>query len=674
MQATTLLLIISSAILALLLVLFQYYRKTKKKGKLTLILSFLRFLGLFGLFILLINPKFTKNEYTLEKTNLVVLTDNSSSMEETKNEVASFLSKIEGNADISKRFDLEKYTFGTSLEELDSLSFDEKNTNISKALASLSDVYSNSNTAIVMLTDGNQTVGEDYGYFGGQLKFPVYAIAVGDTTQYEDVRIGQVNSNKYAFLKNKFPLEAYVSYTGNDDIVAKVSVTVNEKNVYRENVKLSKENNSRAINTLINANSVGIKSIKVSVSTLSKERNTLNNQKNVVVEVIDEKTNIAIISSIVHPDIGALKKAIESNEQRTVSILRPTVNLKNLEEVDVFILYQPNASFKSVYTYLQQKKASVFTITGEVVNSNFLNRIQHTYKINGSYPIQETFPILNPSFSKFDISDFSIDGFPPLSNKAAASKYGNGEALLTMMVMEVTMDSPLLFAVEGENGKELVLLGENIWKWRMQSYRNDRSFENFDGFMGKLMRYLSANKSKDRLNIEYKSIYQGSNDAKITATYFDETFVFDSNAVLTVELNTTKNSGSTQFPMLLKNNFYEADFSDLPPGTYSFKVRIKDDNRTKSGSFTILDFDVERQFLSTDYKKLGQLAEVTQGGLYFQNNADSLLQDLLENNRFVPTQKSTKNIVSLIDFRLLLAIIIAALTAEWFIRKYNGLT
>jgi hypothetical protein len=208
----------------------------------------------------------------------------------------------------------------------------------------------------------------------------------------------------------------------------------------------------------------------------------------------------------------------------------------------------------------------------------------------------------------------------------------------------------------------------------MQSYRNDRSFENFDSFMGKLMRYLSANKGNERLSLEYKSIYQGSNDAKLTATYFDETFVFDSNSVLTVELNNTKNGGSTQFPMLLKNNFYEADFSDLPPGTYSFKVRVKDDNRTKSGSFTILDFDVERQFLSTDYKKLGQLAEVTQGGLYFQNNADSLLQDLLENNRFVPTQKSTKNIVSLIDFRLLLAIIIAALTAEWFIRKYNGLT
>ncbi len=674
MQATTLLLIISSAIVALLLVLFQYYHKTKKKGKLTLILSFLRFLGLFGLFILLINPKFAKNEYTIEKTNLVVLTDNSSSMEGTRNEVSSFLSKIKGNADIPKRFNLEKYTFGTSLKEMDSLSFDEKNTNISKALSALKDVYPNSNTAVILLTDGNQTIGEGYGYYGNQLKFPVYAIAVGDTTQYEDVRIGQVNSNKYAFLKNKFPLEAYVSYTGNGSTISTVSVTVNGKNVYRENIELSKENSSQTINTLINANSVGVKNIKVSVSALNKERNTLNNQKNVAVEVIDEKTNIAIVSSMVHPDIGALKKAIESNEQRSVSIMGPTVNPKNFEDVDVFILYQPDPSFKSVYTYLQQKKAGVFTITGEVVNSNFLNGIQNTYKINGNYPVQETFPELNPSFSKFDISDFSIDGFPPLSNKAGVSEYGNGEALLTMMVMGVAMDSPLLFTGEGENGKELVLLGENIWKWRVQSYRNDHNFENFDGFMGKLMRYLSANKTKDRLNIEYKSIYQGSTDTKISATYFDETFVFDDNAELTLELKNTKSGSSTQIPMLLKNNFYEADLSDLPSGSYSFKVRAKDDNRTKSGNFTILDFDVERQFLSTDYKKLGQLATVTQGGLYFQNKTDVLIQDLLKDNRFTPTLKSTKNIVSLIDFRLLLAIIIAALAAEWFIRKYNGLT
>jgi len=50
-----------------------------------------------------------------------------------------------------------------------------------------------------------------------------------------------------------------------------------------------------------------------------------------------------------------------------------------------------------------------------------------------------------------------------------------------------------------------------------------------------------------------------------------------------------------------------------------------------------------------------------------------LIDNLLADAQFVPTQKSNQNVVSLIDFRILLAIIVMALTTEWFIRKYNGL-
>jgi len=50
-----------------------------------------------------------------------------------------------------------------------------------------------------------------------------------------------------------------------------------------------------------------------------------------------------------------------------------------------------------------------------------------------------------------------------------------------------------------------------------------------------------------------------------------------------------------------------------------------------------------------------------------------LRNDLLSKDRFLPVQKSEQNIVSLIDFRVLLALIAATLAIEWFIRKYNGL-
>ncbi|WP_321538780.1 hypothetical protein [Flavobacterium piscinae] len=57
---------------------------------------------------------------------------------------------------------------------------------------------------------------------------------------------------------------------------------------------------------------------------------------------------MAIVSSINHPDIGALKRAIESNQQRKVSILKPS-QIKSLQDFNVLILYQPTSEFKSVF-------------------------------------------------------------------------------------------------------------------------------------------------------------------------------------------------------------------------------------------------------------------------------------------------------------------------------------
>lgn len=675
MQTNTVLFVILAAIVALGLVLYQYYYKSKKRGKLNVLLSFLRFIGLFGLFILLINPKFSKNEYALEKANFIVLTDNSSSVADSKRSIVNTLDEINTSTALSEKFTIRHYNFGGTIRQTDSLSFLEKNTNLSKALKSLDEVYANTNSAIVILSDGNTTIGDDYVFSSENSKFPMYPIAIGDTTQYEDIRIDQVNSNKYAFLKNKYPLEVYVSYDGNREVNSRVTITINGKNIYRENIKLSSTNNSKIIKTLVSANTTGVKNVKISLADLPNEQNTQNNSRNTVVEVLDEKTKIVIISSVMHPDIGALRKSIESNEQRSLSIKKPTVNLKNLDDVDVFILYQPNPSFVPVYNFLEKKKASVFTIGGTKTNWNSINKALRKYNIEEGYPNQEVFGISNPSFTKFDISDFSMEDFPPLASNAGPIVVpSEGETLIQMKIQGKTMQSPLLYAMEIGEYKEIVLFGENIWKWRMQSFRNNENFNNFDDFIGKLMLYLASNKGKNRLDIDYESVYEGSNNAKIKASYFDEAFVFDSNASLLVKLKNSESGTTEEIPMLLKNSFYEADLTDISPGQYTFTVTIENENRSQSGSFTILDFDVEKQFSSTNDKKLGQLASATNGKLYFPNQTESLVQNLLNDKQFVPTQKATKNIVSLIDFLVLLAIIIVALAAEWFIRKYNGLT
>ena len=61
------------------------------------------------------------------------------------------------------------------------------------------------------------------------------------------------------------------------------------------------------------------------------------------------------------------------------------------------------------------------------------------------------------------------------------------------------------------------------------------------------------------------------------------------------------------------------------------------------------------------------------GNLYFTDQVPKLLEELESNPQYVPTQTSNQNVVSLIDFRILLALIALTLAAEWFIRKYIGL-
>ncbi|MGB5781888.1 MAG: VWA domain-containing protein [Eudoraea sp.] len=676
MQLQTVFLILFAAILALGLVIFQYYYKSKSKGTLYIALSFLRFVALFCVFLLLINPKITKEQYSLEKANLIILADNTSSIGQANgvNQLVNAKKLIEENTNIAEKFDISEYVFGTELNSLDSLSFSEKATNIGRALSSLNEIFAGSNTAILMLTDGNQTLGEDYEFSGGRQKFPIYPMVVGDTTSYQDIRIDQVNTNKYAFLKNKYPMEIFVSYQGNNTVSTTLTITEAGQNLYREQILLSETENSQIINTVLNASTVGIKNIKISLSPLENERNITNNSRQIGIEVIDEKTNIALVSNMLHPDLGALKKAIESNEQRSVSIIKPSLSPNELEQFDLFIIYQPDTSFEKVYSYIESKGANIFTITGPKTDWTFLNKVQNSFQKNSYDQKEEVTPILNAGFTHFDISDLVVSEFPPvettLGELLITASYEN---MLSQRIKGVDLNEPLFTVLETNLRREAILLGENIWKWRVQSYREDQEFKKFDDFISKVILFLANSKPRSRLTLEYENIYQGFNKATIKATYFDETFVFDNNATLNLILSGIENNTSRQIPMLLKNGYYEADISTLPSGDYSFTASVKDENLTKTGKFTILDYDLEKQLLSSNYKKLDRLAKSTNATLYFPSQVSKFIEDIIKDNRFVPIQKSKQNVVSLIDFKILLGIIVAALTAEWFIRKYNGL-
>ncbi|AXT49378.1 VWA domain-containing protein [Aquimarina sp. BL5] len=675
MQTQNIGLIIIAGIIALVIALFQYMYKAKNRTKRNLFFAFLRFLSVFALLVLLINPTFRKNTYYTEKPTLVVSVDNSSSIKHLNQDqqVSQFVNQIQTNKELKERFDIKYYSFSDDLKDTISLSFNQKQTNISKALDNLDQIYKNSNAPTILVTDGNQTYGRDYQFRSNAYKQQIYPVIAGDTIKVTDTKIQQLNVNRYAYLKNKFPVEVILTYSGTENINTRFEVKSGRNMIYSQPVSFSKENNSKVINFTLAASNAGVLQYNATLIPVDNEKNKVNNSKDFAVEVIDQKTNILLISDMTHPDLGTIKKSVESNERRSLTIIKPS-EVKDIDEYQLIILYQPNARFRGVYEKIENVRKNRFTITGAKTDWAFLNKIQNKYRQEITRQTEYYLPRFNANYGTFLAENIGFEGYPPLIGTFGEINVDfSHDVLLERNVGNITTNEPMLVTIEDNGLREAVLLGEGIWRWRAQNYLDNKNFESFDDFFGKLIQYLASNKRKSRLNTISESFYYGNASIKIKAEYFTKNYEFDRRGSLNIVVKNKDRETSQTIPMLLKNNSYEADLSSLSSGNYDYTVIVTGENISRSGSFSILDYDVEQQLLNADVTKLRQVATNTEGKAYFMDQNSVLIRDLIEDQRYQAIQKSKENIVSLIDWKYLLAIIIFLLAVEWFMRKYNGL-
>jgi hypothetical protein len=676
MSSETLIYIIISGVIALLLALFQYKTKNKSETVKNILFAFLRFISIFSILILLINPKFEKVSYYSEKPNLIIAVDNSNSIEHLKqrDNALQLIESIKKNTDLSDKFNLDFFAFGKDIVATDSIKFNDNQTNIDNAFSELSQIYKGTNAPILLITDGNQTFGNDYIFSAEKVNQSIFPVILGDTITYTDLKLKQLNVNKYAFLKNKFPVEVIVSYDGNNPISSKFVVTSGAAIVYSQNLNFSKENNSKILNFTLPANRVGVQAYKAQIIPINSEKNTTNNFKNFAVEVIDQKTNVAIVSDFSHPDIGAFKKSIESNEQRSVAIVTPNEYILQKNDFQLVILYQPNNKFKPIFEYLNTNNANRFVVLGSKTDYTFINTLNEDFKYDITSQTEEYQASQNMNYSTFIIDDLDFESFPPLKSAFGNTSFSIPvETILNKKLGNIDTQDPLLVTFETNNRREAILLGENIWKWRAQSYLNQKSFNNFDNFIGKIVQYLASNIRKSRLNLDYESFYQGHSNVSIKAQFFNRNYEFDAKESLNLIVTEKNTEATSTLPFILKGNNYQVDLNHLPPGDYRFTAKATNENISKSGVFQILEYNVEQQFLNADVKKLEQVATDTKGKSYFIENHANLFDDLLNDERFAIIQKSSKNVVPLIDWKYLLALIILSLALEWFLRKYNGL-
>ena len=674
MTTITLLLLLLSLLIAGGLSYFQYIHKAKNKSKIGLFLAFLRFLSLFSILLLLINPIITKNTLEVVKTPLALVVDNSSSISflNVNEKVVELYNKINSNAAIQDKFDVQSYQFSADFESSKTFTFKGNQTNIDIVAKNLKSIYKNTNYPTVLITDGNQTSGNDYVY-SFDVANNVYPIVVGDTTTFLDFKINQLNVNKYAFHKNKFPVEAFLSYSGSKSVTADFVISQGNSIVSKQRISFSAANKAVTVNVLLPAEKIGTQVFKASIISVEKEKNNYNNTKNFAVEIIDQKTSIAIVSAINHPDLGALKRAIETNAQRKVITLKPN-EVKSLADYNVLIIYQPTKEFKTLFENNKVAGINTFIITGNSTDFNFLNQQQTnlTFKMSGGN--EDYLSVFNSQFNLFATDNIGFENLPPLQNTfGSVAVIGKVSVLLSSKIRNIETNAPLLAFTENQNTRSAYLLGENSWKWRLQAHINNQSFEKYDIFIDKIIQFLATSAGKKSLVVEHERFYNLSEAIEITAQYFNKNYEFDEKARLTIAVTNSKTKQTKNYDLLKSNNYFKVNLDGLIAGTYNFTVKELNSNTVYSSSFEILDFDIEKQFVNPDVEKLTQLAMQTNAKAYFPDQIDNLIKSLLENKDYKSIQKSIIAKTPLIDWVWLLIFIIFLLSTEWFVRKYNGL-
>jgi hypothetical protein len=673
LQTTTVLYIIIALILSLSVAFFQYYYKVKNKPKVTVILFTLKALSLFLLILLLINPTIEKTEIKNEKPILSILVDNSKSIPFFKEDkrVNDIITNLRNNNILQDKFSLSEFTFGKNLEVLDSINFLDNETNIAKAIVGVNELYKDKIAPLILITDGNQTIGAAYEFLNS--KQPIYPIIIGDTAKYVDVKITQLNVNKYSYIKNKFPVEVLLNYEGNENVNTQFSIFSKGKTVFRESVSFSSSKKSATITANLTSTKEGLQYYTASVRKINSEKNTKNNNKNFSVEVIDEQTKVLILTSVLHPDIGALKKSIESNKQRAVDVFLIDKLKNQINDYQLVILYQPNYKFNKIISQFKQNNSNYLLVSGSNSDWKFINKLQLGFAKNAINQEENYGAIYNEGFLTFLQEDISFNNFPPLKDKFGEITISKQhQVLLHQNITGVETNQPLLATFDVNNQKSAVLFGEGIWKWRAASFLNTNSFEEFDKFTGSLVQFLASNKKRNRLEVNAESLYPANSTINISAFYTDKNYQFDARASLEIVITNKETKEVSKIPFSLVSNSYQVEIENLTSGDYSYRVEVLGQKIIRYGRFKITDYQIEEQFTNANVNKLQQLATKTGGKLYYKNQVDNLTKGLLENDSFYTVQKSSIKQQNLIDWKWLLFFVITLFTVEWFVRKYHG--
>ena len=579
-------------------------------------------------------------------------------------------------------------------------------------------------SAIVLATDGAANVPRDLSATLRELRardVPVYTIGVGDTSRPLDAELTRINLPRRVLVGSRVNIEAFASLSGYGATKVLMSVREDGRAIKTEEFNL-RGNDTQAVNLEIIPSSPGFRRYTVEITPLDGEVTIENNKQDALVEVIQGPLRILHVEGEPRWELGKIRESLSLNEKNVtlVSLQRTGENKfyrqgvgaeqelvngfpKTEEELFAYhglVLGSVEASFftaeqlRNIEAFVSRRGGGLLALGGRLAFdagkykgtplADLLpltlegRAVDEADSFAPNYKAQLTgagqaHPITRLSEDRA-ASQKTWNDLPPISISEGLKNVKPGATVLLegKRASAPAAVVPLLAQQRYGRGQSLAFTATDTWRWRM---RMDSKSTAHETFWRQMLRYLvSGTPNQVEVGAE-KDVYVMDDTVRVVADIRDKHYNAVNDAHATVRV--TKPSGKTldvplKFTTINDANVYSGEFKADELGQHGVELIANSASLGPVGAKSnLLISDLNREYYSAAQNSdlLKRIAAETGGKYYTLGDLQSLLDDLT----YRKTPYSERVTKDLWDMPINFFLIVGLLSAEWFLRKREGL-
>ena len=580
-------------------------------------------------------------------------------------------------------------------------------------------------SAVVLATDGASNVPHDLAATLRELRardIPVFTVGVGNTARPMDAELTRINMPRRVLVGSRVNIEAYVGLSGYQATKVLMGVREDGRAIKTEEINL-RGNDTQAVNLEITPTTPGIHRYTIEVTPLDGELTIENNKQDALVEVVSGPLRLLHVEGEPRWELGKIRESLALNEKNIVLVsLQRTgenkfyrqgigsqnelatgfpVTEEELFAYDGLVIGSVEAGFftadqlRAIEAFVARRGGGLLAIGGRLsfdggkYKGTTIDDLLPVSLTGGATDDAMSFapvykPVLTGAGQTHPITRLQDDRganqkawneLPPISvSQVLANVKPGASVLLEARRVEGSgsQSAPLLVQQRYGRGQTLALTAADTWRWRMRMDSKNNAHETF---WRQMLRYVVSGTPQQIEIATERDVYAMDDTVNIVADIRDKRFNPVSDAHATARV--TKPSGLVvdvplTFTTLNSVNTYAGQFKADELGDHRVELMGTSTGLgTLNAKSSVLVSDLNREYYSAAQNSdlLKRVATETGGKYYTPAEAQSLLDDLV----YRQTPYSERVTKDLWDMPINFMLIIGLLSAEWFLRKREGL-